>query len=211
MTVLTWDNSSERLYEFGVDRGVFYPTTGAGKVWNGLISVEESPSGGEVEPLYYDGVKYLDLLGGIDFQATLNAYAAPQGFAAYEGRATLAPGLFAPNQPRLRFGFSYRTMIGNDTDGDSYGYKLHLVYNVLAVQQPRTNASDAEAPVPVSLSYILDAVPPAATTYKPVARLIVDSTKTNSTKLATLENLLYGTVSTNAALPTQATVITTLT
>jgi len=52
MARLTWDNTGERLYETGVDRGVLYIPDGNGAysdgvAWNGLTTVTESPSGAE--------------------------------------------------------------------------------------------------------------------------------------------------------------------
>ena len=53
---LVWDQSGEKFYETGVDRGVLFPMEGAaygeGEAWNGLISVDEQPSGAEPTPLY---------------------------------------------------------------------------------------------------------------------------------------------------------------
>lgn len=210
MTALVWDKTGERFYEAGIERGVLYPVTGAGVAWNGLVSVEDN-SAAELQPLYFEGLKMLDLMGTEDFQGSITAYSAPAEFDISDGRKSLLTGLIATGQPRKRFGLSYRTKLGNDTAGDSLGYKLHLLYNLTASPSDRNNQSDAEASNPIQLKWQIDGVPPAATTFKPTCHFVINSTKVNAAKLATLENLLYGTVSTSAGLPTQATVITTLT
>lgn len=210
MTVLTWDAIGARLYETGVDRGVLYPSSGSGVVWNGLISVEETPSGGEVESFYYDGDKYMDVISSEDFQAAITAYSSPVEFLTADGLATLAPGLFATGQPRTTFGVCYRTKIGNDVSAD-LGYKLHLIYNVTASPTQKQNRSNDTQQNPLELQWTINAVPPIASTYKSTAHFVINSIYANATKLANLEALLYGTVAVNAALPTQATVISTLT
>ena len=53
---LKWDETGKRVYETGVSQGVLYVQTdegayGSGVAWNGLTSVNESPSGAEPTPL----------------------------------------------------------------------------------------------------------------------------------------------------------------
>lgn len=215
MTRIVWSQVGERFFETGVDQGVLYPPNGApGVPWNGLISVEEGVSGGEVEPYYFDGLKYLDFVLNEDFQATLTAFSAPVEFATCEGLKALAPGLSVAQQPRLSFGLCYRTRIGNDVDGVDHGFKLHLVYNATAAPTGRVSSTLNDSPEPSQLSWTIESVPPPATTYKPGAHFIIDSREVDSEKLATLEDALYGTFGagpgTTATLPPQATVITML-
>jgi len=215
MTKLLWDQVGTRLVEAGVDRGVLYPRTKIGVSWSGLVSVDESPLGGETTPIYLDGVKYLDVVASEDYKATIAAFSAPEDFNPCDGNVSLAPGLIATQQPRARFGFSYRTLIGNDTDGMAYGYKLHLVYNCIASPTSRANKTLSTTADPTDLSWEINSVPPQATGYKPTAHFVVDSTKADPTALANLETLLYGNdladdLEINAQLPTQETVIATL-
>lgn len=211
MAILAWDQVGVRFFETGIDKGVFYPKTGSGVAWNGLISVNEKTSGGELNSFYFDGKKLIDLFGSEDFEAEIEAFSAPPEFLLCAGWKTLANGLSVTQQPRTSFGFSYRTLKGNDVKGSDYGYKIHIVYNAKASPSGIENKTLSDRAEPASLSWTIDTVPPTSTTYKPSAHLVVDSTLANPTKLTTLENLLYGTSGVNAALPTQAVVISTLT
>lgn len=210
MTRITWNQAGDKFYEAGVDRGVLYPRSGIGTAWNGLIRVEESVSGGEVDALYLDGVKYLDFIAAEDFAATIEAFSAPEAFSECDGTKMLSPGLMVTQQPRYPFGMSYRTLIGNDVDGTDYGYKLHLVYNATASPSSRTNATLSDTVTPGTRSWTIQTVPPAASSYRPTAHLVVDSTKATASKLANLENRLYGSSSLTPSLPDPATVISIL-
>lgn len=212
MAVLIWDQTGERFFETGIDHGVFYPATGPGVAWNGLTSVDETPSGGEVESLYYDGDKYFDVVSSVDFQATISAYSAPPEFLNYDGQISLIPGLIATGQDRrARFGLSYRTKIGNDVDGDGHGYKLHIVYNLTASPSNRSNRSDDTNKNPLELQWQINAVPPTASTYKPTAHFIFDSTQLSAQMLADIEGWLYGTSIDDPILPPIADLLDILT
>lgn len=156
---LEWDKQGERYFESAVDHGVLYLPNQAGVPWNGLVSVEESVSGGDVEELFFDGLKYLDWVGNEDFQATLQAYSRPKEFAVCEGVATLAPGLRATRQARQPFGLAYRTKIGNDTEGVDHGYRIHLVYNVTASPTTRSYQTISNSPEPTNLQWELNTAP----------------------------------------------------
>lgn len=210
MAKLMWNQVGTRFYETGVDRGVLYPNYLPGVAWNGLLSVDEDSSGGELESFYFDGIKYVDIVSNEDFKATIEAFSSPSEFAACEGQKTLSPGLFATQQPRSTFGFSYRTLIGNDLQGTDLGYKLHLVYNATAEPSSRKNQTLSGNVSPGTRQWTVYTVPPPTTTYKPTGHLVIDSTLANPTKLANLENILYGTSDSAPSLPTQSTVISTL-
>ncbi|HMT68916.1 MAG TPA: hypothetical protein PKD16_02075 [Saprospiraceae bacterium] len=207
MSRLEWNEVGKRFFETGVSHGVLYPRSGPGVAWSGITAVNEAISGGEVQSLYFDGVKYLDIVANEDFQATLEAFNSPKEFAACDGSKTLSPGLFATQQPRKTFGLSYRTLIGNDLDGLDYGYKLHIVYNCVASPAGRTNQTVAGNPTPGVRSWTLNAVPPEASTYKPTAHFVIDSTQVNRFMLEDLETYLYGRDGFEPALPSQEEVI----
>lgn len=192
MSRVEWGVPGERLFETGVDRGVLYPPALPGVPWNGLVTVTESNSGAELEPLYFDGVKYMDLPAAEDFEASLEAFSAPPEFDACQGYKQLSPGLFATNQPPKTFGLCYRTRIGNDLVGEEYGYKLHLVYNITASSSDRANTTIAGALSPDRRSWQLSTVPMPATTFRPTAHLVVDSTKVDPYLMEDLETVLYG-------------------
>jgi len=207
VTRLSWDVSGERYFEDGVDRGVLY-VDGVGYVWNGLVSVNETPAGGEHSSYYLDGVKYLAVTSGEDFEATIRAISSPSAFALCDGTKSLYQGLFATQQPRKPFGFSYRTMISTDQTQDS-GYKIHLIYNALAAPSERNNASRSNSPGLEPLSWYIQAVPPSVVGlgFKPTAHFIVDSRNTPGEILGQLEDILYGSEAADARFPTQQEIL----
>lgn len=210
MAKLVWDKTGEHLYETGVDHGVLYfpDQTGAyknGVAWNGLISVSESPSGAETTGQYADNIKYLNLISAEEFGATIEAYTYPEEFEACNGNKELVDntGVYVGQQSRSVFGFCYRTMIGNDTDGQDHGYKLHLVYGCQVSPSEKAYQTINDSPEALTFSWELSTTPVNVTGKKPTALLVIDSTKIDSTKLAKIEAKLYGDeTSTGAVLPT---------
>lgn len=192
-----WDQVGERFYETGVDRGVVYPqasggTYPKGAAWSGLTAVTESPSGAEATPLYADNIKYLNLLSKEDFGCTIEAYTYPDEFAECDGSASVATGVNIRQQKRKAFGFSYRTRLGNDVEGDDYGYKVHLVYGCLAAPSEKSRNTVNESPEATTMSWEVSTTPVSVTGYEPTAHLEIDSTKANAEKLTKLEEILYG-------------------
>lgn len=196
MAKLVWDKAGERLYETGVKNGVLYiPTAGVyskGVAWNGLTAVTESPSGAEATALYADDIKYLSLMSTEEFGATIEAYTYPDEFAACDGSAELVDGVTIGQQKRSTFGLCYRTAIGNDTDGNDHGYKLHIIYGALASPSEKAYATINDSPEAITFSWEITTTPVNVTGQKPTASLVIDSTKADSTKLAALEAILYG-------------------
>lgn len=197
MTAIKWDEIGERLYETGVDRGVLYlqgsdGTYGDGVAWNGLTNVTERPTGGESNPQYADNIKYLNLISAEEFEATIEAFTYPDEFALCDGSAEPADGVYVGQQSRSPFGFSYRTLIGNDTDGTDYGYKLHLIYGAMAEPSEKTRDTVNDSPEAMSLSWDITTTPVPVTGMKPTAHITIDSTKVAAADLKTLEDMLYG-------------------
>lgn len=199
---IEWNRSGEHFFEAGVDQGVLYPTAGPGVPWNGLVGVDENTSGGDLTSLYYDGVKYRDVIASEDFDASLEAFAAPAEFAVCDGTKQLAPGFFATQQPRQSFGLSYRTLIGNDLEGTDYGYKLHLVYNCMASPSGRKNETLSNNVTPSTRTWAIHTVPPPAASFKPTAHVVLDSTQIDQFTMQQVEALLYGYANGDARLPT---------
>ena len=197
MSKLVWDNTGERLYETGVSKGVLYiPTEGVyskGVAWNGLTAVTESPSGAEATPLYADDIKYLNLMSNEEFGCTIEAYTYPDEFAECDGSASLSDGVYIGQQARKTFGFCYRTVIGNDTENNDHGYKLHLIYGCLAAPSEKSYNTVNDSPEAITFSWEVSTTPVNVTGHKPTACITIDSTKVNPTKLTELENKLYGT------------------
>ena len=196
MAKIVWDKTGERFYETGVKNGVLYVQEGGaypkGVAWNGLTAVTESPSGAEATPLYADDIKYLNLLSTEEFGATIEAYTYPDEFAACDGSAALVDGVMIGQQARKTFGLCYRTTIGNDTNGNDYGYKLHIIYGALAAPSEKAYATINDSPEAITFSWEVTTTPVNVTGAKPTASITIDSTKADSTKLAALEDILYG-------------------
>lgn len=197
MSKLVWDNTGERLYETGVSKGVLYiPTEGVynkGVAWNGLTAVTESPSGAEATPLYADDIKYLNLMSNEEFGCTIEAYTYPDEFAECDGSASLSKGVYIGQQARKTFGFCYRTVLGNDTDSNAHGYKLHLIYGCLAAPSEKIYATVNDSPEAITFSWEVSTTPVNVAGHKPTACITIDSTQVEKEKLTALENKLYGT------------------
>lgn len=205
MAKLIWDASGERFYETGVKMGVLYvQEAGAypkGVAWNGLTAVTESPSGAEATPLYADDIKYLNLMSTEEFGATIEAYTYPDEFMVCDGSAALTTGVYIGQQARKAFGMCYRTVLGNDTENNDYGYKLHLIYGALAAPSEKAYATINDSPEAITFSWEVTTTPVNVKDHKPTASMTIDSTKVDAEKLAALEAVLYGGESEEARLP----------
>ena len=197
MAKIVWDKSSERLYETGVKNGVLYVqgtggTYSKGVAWNGLTAVTESPSGAEPTPLYADDIKYLNLLSTEEFGATIEAYTYPDEFAECDGSKSLAAGVYIGQQARKAFGMCYKTTLGNDTEGNDHGYKLHIIYGALAAPSEKAYETINDSPEAITFSWEISTTPVNVKGSKPTATIVIDSTKANPEKLAALEVILFG-------------------
>lgn len=212
MTVLTWDDVGEHLYETGVDKGVLYtPTAGvydSGVAWNGLTKVSETPSGADATALYADNQQYLNLVSVEKFGGTIEAYTYPDEFGVCDGTVSPNPGLALAQQSRRPFGLSYRTRLGNDTEAVAHGYKLHLVYNALAAPSQKDYETINDSPTAITLSWNFTTTPVPVTGHDPLALLTIDSTQVGSAALTAIENALYGTGGSTARLPLPNEIIT---
>ena len=197
--VIEWDKTGEHFYETGVDHGVLYTrntSTGAyenGVAWNGLTSVSESPSGAEANAIYADNIKYLNLYSAETFGATIEAYTYPDEFALCDGSAAIHTGVMIGQQPRKSFGLCYRTVMGNDVLGESYGYKLHIIYGCMASPSEKAYQTINDSPEAITFSWELNTVPENVTGHKPTATVVIDSVAAGSAKMAAIEQVLYGT------------------
>ena len=197
MAVLTWDQTGEKLYETGVQKGVLYPMDGAvygkGVAWNGLTAVNETPSGAESTKLYADDIKYLDIRSAEEFGATIEAYSSPEEFDACDGTAELAAGVNIGQQNRKGFGFCYRSTIGNDTEYNNYGYKLHIIYGLTASPSERSYSTVNDSPEAATLSWEVSSTPVNVAGFKPTSIVTINSKKINAEALKEIEDALYGT------------------
>lgn len=206
MTAITWDGVGQKKYETGVDHGVLYKPNASGVYnngfpWNGLVTVTESPTGGEANPQYADNIKYLNLYSVEEFAATIEAYTYPDEFSEHDGSAEPEPGVTVGQQPRKPFGLSYRTKVGNDLNQES-GYKIHLVWGATATPSEKAYGTINDSPEAIAFSWEITTTPVSVTGLKPTASMVIDSTKVPLVNLQALEELLYGTVGSDPSLPT---------
>lgn len=216
MAKIEWDKTGEHIYETGVDHGVLYDLDNDGKykngvAWNGLTSVNESPSGAESTGIYADNIKYLNLISAEEFGITIEAYYYPDKFAECDGSAQAVKGVMLGQQSRKTFGFSYRTRVGNDIDNDSHGYKLHLVYGCLASPSERSYGTVNDSPEAITFSWEVKTTPVNVIGYKPTALITIDSTEVDETKLMEFEKILYGDDADEPRMPLPDEVISLLT
>lgn len=215
MSKLKWDQIGERLYETGVDKVVLFPMEstgqyGAGVAWNGISAVNESPSGAEPTALYANNGKYINLISNEDFAATIEAFMYPDEFEECDGSKEIAPGVVIGQQKRKVFGLSYRTLLGNDVDGNDHGYKLHIVYGCLAAPSENNHSTVNDSPEAGTMSWSVSTTPVEVADAKPTATVTIDSTKADKAKLKKLEDMLYGTDEVESKLPLPAEVISVM-
>lgn len=218
MTLIKWDETGDRLYETGVDRGTLYvydsdkKEYGTPTPWNGLTTVTETPSGAEPNAIYADNIKYLELTSREEFGGTIEAYTYPEEFAACDGSLSVG-GLSVGQQARKQFAFSYRTRVGNDTQGDDHGYKLHVVFGAKAQPSEKTRSTVNDTPEPTTMSWTFTTTPSTfdfqpdvveglspdlkefAENLRPTSYFVFDSTKTDPAVMRSIEELLWDTES----------------
>lgn len=211
MTKLLWDQTGERRYEAGCDRGVLFVANTSkntkntyknGVAWNGLSSVTESPDGAEANDIWADNMKYGSIRSTETFGGTIKAYTYPDEFAPCDGSAEPVSGVRIGQQSRIPFAFSYRTLIGNDTaTEEDDGYLIHIVYNATASPSEKQYETINDSPDAITFSWEFETTPVAVSDYKPTSLFIIDSTKIDSEKLKTLEDKIYGTAESEPELP----------
>lgn len=207
MTALAWDQVGDRLFQTGVDRGVLYLQDGTAVVWNGLTGVDES-SVGELKSSYFNGLKYLEYLAPGDFSGSIKAFTYPDELNSLTGIVDALPGLSYYNQPSRSFHLSYRTKLGDDIVGDELGYKIHILYNILANPDDVSYSTKSENVDAIEFSWSLSGLPVIITGHRPTSHVSIDSTKATSGHLSSVEDRLYGTVSADPDLPTIAELAT---
>lgn len=201
MAQLEWHEIGERVFEAGIDHGVLYLDDEPGVPWNGLVSVSESPFSGELVSYYLDGINYLLKHNKEEFQATIEAYTYPEEFNPCIGIGSIGNGLFATNQSKQSFGLSYRTKVGNDVDGIDHGYKIHLIYNVMAAPTTRDNATLTDTIDPNNFSWKILAKPSNFVGASPTPHFIIDSREIDEDVLSEINDILYGSETTDPRLP----------
>lgn len=200
MSKLDWDVEGQHLYETGVKNCALYvhdgKKYGIGVAWNGITAVTESPSGAEASALYADDTKYLNLYSVEELGATVEAYTYPDEFAECDGSASIATGVTIGQQNRKSFGLAYKTVVGNDTEANDYGCKIHILYGCKASPSEKAYATINDSPEAITFSWELTTTPVDVPGYKKTASVTIDTTKFTTSedkkKLQALEDKLFG-------------------
>lgn len=208
ITAGAWDASDWDEYNSYYTKGV---------AWNGLTAVTESPDGAEETALYADDIKYLSMRSAEDFNFTIEAYTYPDEWGQCDGSALLddtLPGVMVGQQKRRMFGFSYVSTVGNDTEGNDYAEKIHLIYGATASPSERAFESINDSPEAITFSWECNTTPiDMPGNLKKAAEITIDTSRLNSTgkaNLSKLKDALYGTVNDDPYLPTPEEVVALL-
>ena len=211
MAALTWNASGEKFFETGIEKGVLYIDGLPPQIWPGLLSVSNSPEGGEVVASYFDGIKYQDTPSRQEFKATIRTFYVPYEFNRCLGVKQLDhEGLNVAQQSLEFFNLAYQTKIGNDIDGINKGYKIHLIFNAIPTVSDSNFQSITNAINPNTISIDISTIQPYLLD-KPVSSYrVIDSTKYGLETMTALEDILYGTDTTNPRFPTPLELLTIL-
>ena len=207
-TKLVWDKVGDRRYEHGLDRGVLYLPDGRAIPWNGLTSIVEAENR-ETASNYFDGMKINTLVTSGEYTAVMKAITYPEEFEELQGIGNLVDGVYLDSQPIKAFDLSYRTLIGTDVDSDA-GYKIHILYNVIALPKDKTYATLTDASSILEFEWDISAVQEEIDGHSPTAHIIIDTTQVGFAFIQAIEALLYGTISTGGSLPTLDDLVTFL-
>lgn len=201
MAVIEWDKIGEHRYESGVDHGVLFvwdkskKSYGKGVAWNGLTKVTEKPSGAESTKKYADNIAYLNMVSAEEFAATIEAYTYPDEFLVCDGVAIPKKGVQVGQQDRASFAMSYRTKVGNDTDGQNADYKIHLVYGLLASPSEKGYESINDSPEPIAFSWEAKSTPVPLAGFSPVSSITLLASEFQPSDLKKITDKIYGTTS----------------
>lgn len=213
-----FDLAGQKEFEAGVDHCVLYKSAGAtyntGVVWNGIVSITESPSGAEPNAQYADNIKYANLFSAEEFGGTIEAFMYPDEFAECDGSKEL---IYTPTegeavrlhayvgqQNRVPFGLVYRTKVGNDGDGMDAGCKLHFVYGASVTPSEKAYETINDSPEALTFSWEFTTVPINVDGMAPTATVVVNIPKEGSEAytaghFADLLDYVYGTDGTTGA------------
>lgn len=212
MTKIVWDQLDDRVYETGVDHGVLYIPDNNGNyvtgvAWNGLTTVTESPSGAESNPQYADNIQYLNLISAEVFAATIEALSFPKEFEQFDGLGTPTEGVTVGQQMRRKFGFAYRTLVGDAVKGQKAGEKIHVVYNCVAAPSERARATVNDSPEAMAMSWAISTTPVPVPGFDPSATLTVDSRTVDADTYEDFKTIIYGSAGLDPRLPMPAEII----
>lgn len=200
MAKIKWHEPGSHWYQAGVDRGVLYVSNQTGVPWNGLVSVTNGRDQNDPQPIYLDGEKILNLPQRGDFKGTIEAYYSPPEFDQCEGFVSPYQGILVDENYSAPFSLTYRTLIGNDTEGVDLGYKIHLIYNAIAIPADRTYSTIEEKSDVDTLSWNFTTTPIEIPNAPRSSHLIINSVQ-NPELVERIERVLYGTDTTAPRMP----------
>lgn len=208
---LEWDQAGKRLYQTGDKNMVLYVFNSTaetiegrttnyydGVAWNGITAITESPSGAEPTDLWADDTKYATMRSAEQFGGTIEAYTYPDDWEQCDGSVTTNGGVTIGQQGRKAFGLAYITTVGNDTELNDHGEKLHLVYNATANPSERSYATINDSPEAITFSWEFTTTPidvDGTGTYKKTSLLTIDTTRLDTAGKAKYEQfkeLVFG-------------------
>jgi hypothetical protein len=205
---LKWDQDGQRLYETGTAKGVLFVKneTGGyetGVAWNGLQSVKKSPDGAEPSPFYANNAKYLELMSAENLKGSIDAFTYPEEFEVCDGSAAVQPGVYVGQQTRRGFGMVYSTIVGNDAKGNSYGEKLHFIYNAKVAPTSRDYETVNEDPNALTFSWEFTTTPNDLSDVglEPSAGIVIAKHEVSEAAWKSLTDLIYGSDAEEASLP----------
>lgn len=215
MAKLKWDQTGERVYETGTSKGVLFvqDNKGAyetGVAWNGLISASNGNDGAEPTDLYADNIKYLSLMSAENKKGTVEAYTYPEEFEACDGSRAVNPGVYIGQQARTPFGMVYSTIVGNDTEGNAYGEKMHFIYNAKVAPSERAYETINEDPEAITFSWEYTTTPVDLSEHdlEASAGVTVSKTEVSEGVWTLLQDQVYGTEEDSSTLPSISELIT---
>lgn len=214
MPRLQWDQDGQRFYETGTSKGVLFvkDDLGAytpGVAWNGLTGVTKSNDGAEESPQYADNMKYLSLTSAENLKGSISAFTYPDEFEACDGSVAIHPGVHVGQQTRRPFGMAYSTIVGNDTQGNRYGEKLHLIYNAKVAPSERAYETVNEDPSAITFSWEYTTTPVELSDIglESSAGITISKTEVSPAAWKTLTDTIYGTATDEPTLPSLQEVI----
>jgi hypothetical protein len=209
MSKLAWDQVGQRLYETGISKGVLFTqkadgSYNTGVAWNGLVSVNKSPEGGEDNAIYADNMKYLSLTSAENLNGSISAYTYPEEFEACDGSSEVKPGLFVGQQTRVPFALAYITIVGNDTQGNAYGEKLHIIYNSKVAPSERSYETVNEDPSAITFSWNFTTTPVDLSDVglNASAGIVIDKVTVGATVWNSIIDKIHGAAAQESQLPT---------
>ena len=209
---LKWDQIGEKLYELGTSHGVLYRlgTKGEpenGVAWNGLVAVKQAPDGAEAKPIYANDHKYIEMTSAENFKGTIEAFTYPEEFKICDGSKELMPGVYAGQQNRIPFHLAYSTRIGNDTEGETFAEKIHLIYNAKVAPSARDYTTINEDPEAITFSWEFTTTPMEIAQelvergFKNTAYIEIDGSLLAPAQMKAIKDILYGTADVPARMP----------